>query len=92
MEFTSKYKTLSFYVNGDRKKFADGTYNTKDPEEIKVLKNLKDVIPEEVKNLEGSTVPKLKELAKEKGIEGYTNMKRDELLNALKGDEDEEQC
>lgn len=31
------------------------------------------------------TVPELKEIAKEKGIEGYDNMKKEELLVALKG-------
>ena len=34
--------------------------------------------------LESKTVAELKELAKEKGIEGYTTMKKADLLNALK--------
>lgn len=37
------------------------------------------------KPLSKMTVPELKEIAKEKGIEGYDNMKKEELLVALKG-------
>ena len=38
----------------------------------------------EVVDLSSKTVAELKEIAKEKGIEGYTTMKKAELLDALK--------
>ena len=38
----------------------------------------------ETKDLSKKTVAELKELAKEKGIKGYTTMKKSELLDALK--------
>lgn len=39
---------------------------------------------EEEKTLEDKTVPELKELAKVQGIDGYSNMKKEALIEAIK--------
>ena len=86
MEFKSKYKSMSFYSNGERKRFANGIYNTENAEEIKDLKKLKHVTYSESEDLEDKKVSELKEMAKDKGVEGYANMKKEELIEALKGE------
>lgn len=41
-EFTSQYKELGFYVDGEFKKFNDGRYATEDEATIEVLSNISD--------------------------------------------------
>lgn len=40
--FHSKYRELSFYVNGEKHSFASGTYSTDDTKVIAVLETLAD--------------------------------------------------
>lgn len=49
MKFESKYKNLSFRVNGQRKKFSEGIYETDNKDEIAVLEKMRDVFAEEKK-------------------------------------------
>ena len=48
-----------------------------------VLKETKKVVKEETKDFSKLTVAELKELAKKANIEGYTSMKKAELVEAL---------
>ena len=73
-EFTKIVNIAKDALNGK------GVKETASPKE-----ETKKEIKEEQKNdLSSKTVAELKELAKEKGIENYTNMKKAELIDALK--------
>lgn len=81
-------KMLSELAIYDKEAFAN---LVKIAKEGKVVNNVKPVKKEETKkevkeekNLSSMTVAELKELAKSKNIEGYTSMKKAELIEALK--------
>lgn len=71
-------------VKADRLK-ADGFKELEATEEVKTEAITgSETLIEQKKKLEDMTVPELKALAKEKGIDGFSSLNRDDLLSVLK--------
>ena len=80
------------YVTEDEKITKRDSKNVKTVKEVfveslddaKTKEEIKEEIATEEEDLTIKTLVELKELAKKKGIKGYSSMKKEELLQALK--------
>lgn len=58
-KYESHYRSLGFYVNGELKRFNNGTYTTEDADEITVLDAITDVKRvEDLETTEAKPTPK----------------------------------
>lgn len=73
---------LSQQVSRDVKQALDSENFVQDTIEVHEQGTKED----NIKSLESKKVEELKDLAKEKGIEGYSKMKKEELISALAGE------
>lgn len=82
----SKDKNKQF-PNGKVYAIGDVYFNEERIDELSTDKNkLKKPLIKVNNNLEGLTVKKLKELAKERNVKSYSTMKKEELIEAIEGE------
>lgn len=76
--YKSKFKAMGYEIVEEEKEKEDDSITQED------IDNLKEEVNEDM------TVAELKEEAKKRDIEGYSNMKKEQLLNALNNEEGSE--